>query len=149
MVGGPGESLQLALSGPGVGPVVIPVAHVPAVAGFGNTTSAPSSGFFNSGTGSSSGFGNVGGGSGWWNFASGGVGYSGVGNVGALGSGVFNLGDGVSGWVNTIPSMGSGVGNVGDGLAGLFSQGADKISVFGLGVANHGGLNVGSANVGD
>ncbi|WP_261860116.1 hypothetical protein, partial [Mycobacterium marinum] len=35
--GGPGESLQLALSGPGVGPVVIPVAHVPAVAGFGNT----------------------------------------------------------------------------------------------------------------
>ncbi|WP_261880031.1 hypothetical protein, partial [Mycobacterium marinum] len=47
MVGGPGESLQLALSGPGVGPVVIPVAHVPAVAGFGNTTSAPSSGFFN------------------------------------------------------------------------------------------------------
>ncbi|ETZ96321.1 hypothetical protein I547_7769 [Mycobacterium kansasii 824] len=51
----------------------------------------------------------------WWVF--------GCGNVGVLGFGVLNLGDGVSGWFNTIPSMGSGVGNVGEQLAGLFSAG--------------------------
>ncbi|WP_251990950.1 hypothetical protein, partial [Mycobacterium tuberculosis] len=33
---------------------------LPAVPGFGNTTGAPSSGFFNSGAGGVSGFGNVG-----------------------------------------------------------------------------------------
>ncbi|WP_428842054.1 hypothetical protein, partial [Mycobacterium intermedium] len=61
----------------------------------------------------------------------------------------MNLGDQVSGWGNTIVSLGSGVGNVGDQMAGLFSQGADKISLASLGFANHGGLNLGSANLGD
>ncbi|ETZ96588.1 pentapeptide repeats family protein [Mycobacterium kansasii 732] len=74
---------------------------------------------------------------------------SGVGNVGVLGSGVLNLGDGVSGWFNTIPSMGSGVGNVGEQLAGLFSAGPGGPSVFNLGLGNQGGLNLGHANVGD
>ncbi|MGV0623880.1 hypothetical protein ABVK32_28725, partial [Mycobacterium kansasii] len=132
-VGG-GQSLQLGFSGPGVGPVVIPVLQVAAGPGVGNSTGVPSSGFFNSGVGGASGFGNVGGGSGWWNVGR----SSGVGNVGVLGSGVLNLGDGVSGWFNTVPSMGSGVGNVGEQLAGLFSAGPGGPSVFNLGLGNQG-----------
>ncbi|BCI85774.1 hypothetical protein NIIDMKKI_09800 [Mycobacterium kansasii] len=83
-VGGAGESLQLGISGPGVGPVVIPVLQVAAGPGVGNSTGGVSSGFFNSGSGSASGFGNVGGGSGWWNFG----GSSGAGNVGCWVRGV-------------------------------------------------------------
>ncbi|MGV7563464.1 PPE family protein, partial [Mycobacterium kansasii] len=54
-VGGAGESLQLGISGPGVGPVVIPVLQVAAGPGVGNSTGGVSSGFFNSGSGSASG----------------------------------------------------------------------------------------------
>ncbi|WP_415823701.1 PPE domain-containing protein, partial [Mycobacterium basiliense] len=43
-----------------IGPVPIQGINVPAVPGFGNTTVAPSSGFFNSGAGGVSGFGNFG-----------------------------------------------------------------------------------------
>lgn len=51
-----------------IGDIPIPIIDVPAVPGFGNTTTAPSSGFFNTGGGGGSGFANVGAGtSGWWN----------------------------------------------------------------------------------
>ncbi|MGV7524089.1 PPE family protein, partial [Mycobacterium kansasii] len=53
-VGGPGESLQLDISGPALGPVVIPVLQVAAGPGVGNSTGVPSSGFFNSGVGGAS-----------------------------------------------------------------------------------------------
>ncbi|MEQ6326436.1 PPE domain-containing protein, partial [Mycobacterium canetti] len=43
-----------------LGPINLNPIHNPAVPGFGNTTGAPSSGFFNSGAGGVSGFGNVG-----------------------------------------------------------------------------------------
>ncbi|MCV7194881.1 hypothetical protein H7J74_00040, partial [Mycobacterium angelicum] len=49
LVDGP---LHLVLSGPGVGPVVVPVWHVGAGPGFGNAAGVSSSGFFNSGGGS-------------------------------------------------------------------------------------------------
>ncbi len=53
-----------------LGPIHIKLIDVPAVPGFGNSTSAPSSGFFNSGAGGVSGFGNFGSNmSGWFNQA--------------------------------------------------------------------------------
>ncbi|WP_264033454.1 pentapeptide repeat-containing protein, partial [Mycobacterium riyadhense] len=51
-----------------LGPINLNPIHNPAVPGFGNSTSAPSSGFFNSGAGGVSGFGNFGSNmSGWFN----------------------------------------------------------------------------------
>jgi PPE-repeat protein len=99
-------------------------------AGFGNTTSSPSSGFFNSGAGAGSGLYNSGGGdSGAGNS---GTGNSGFANVGGSLSGVANAntngsgsqGSGVRNTVlESVPAMVSGVGNVAsaDGdLAGWF-----------------------------
>ncbi|BCI85775.1 hypothetical protein NIIDMKKI_09810 [Mycobacterium kansasii] len=60
---------------------------------------------------------------------------------------MLNLGDGVSGWFNTIPSMGSGVGNVGSSWRGC-SRRVRGPSVFNVGFGNQGGLNLGHANVG-
>ncbi|MCY0611254.1 hypothetical protein OVV29_37655, partial [Klebsiella pneumoniae] len=74
-----------------LGPVHILI-DLPAVPGFGNTTGAPSSGFFNSGAGGVSGFGNVGAMvSGGWNQAPSALlgGGSGVFNAGTLHSGVL------------------------------------------------------------
>ncbi len=87
-----------------VGPILINGVNIPATPGFGNTTTAPSSGFFNSGDGGVSGFGNFGAGSsGWWNQAQTEVAGAGSGfaNFGSLGSGVLNFGSGVSGLYNT------------------------------------------------
>ncbi|MCQ4365756.1 PPE family protein, partial [Mycobacterium gordonae] len=68
-LGGPGYTTYGGISGT-VGPIDIPLFSIPAGPGIGNTTGAPSSGFFNSGSGSSSGFFNVGAGSsGWQNMA--------------------------------------------------------------------------------
>ena len=53
-----------------IGAIQVPSVNVPAVPGFGNTTTTPSSGFFNTGAGGGSGFGNFGAGvSGFWNQA--------------------------------------------------------------------------------
>ncbi|MGV0484197.1 hypothetical protein, partial [Mycobacterium kansasii] len=85
VLGGPMTSIDINIDA-GVGPVYFSLIDIPAAPGFGNSTSSPSSGFFNSGTGSVSGFGNFGvNSSGWVNFGSG---SSGVQNVGALQSGL-------------------------------------------------------------
>ncbi|WP_373169697.1 hypothetical protein, partial [Mycobacterium marinum] len=74
-----------------IGPVEVPIIDIPATPGFGNTTTNPSSGFFNTGDGSVSGFGNFAARtSGFLNVGSG---SSGVQNLGALQSGLANLGD--------------------------------------------------------
>ncbi|WP_042756043.1 hypothetical protein, partial [Mycobacterium tuberculosis] len=98
-----------------------------------NSTTTPSSGFFNSGDGSASGFGNVGPGiSGLWNQVPNALqgGVSGIYNVGQLASGVANLGNTVSGFNNTstvghlTAAFNSGVNNIGQMLLGFFSPGA-------------------------
>ncbi|AMC52552.1 PPE family protein PPE56 [Mycobacterium tuberculosis variant bovis BCG] len=143
-----------------IGPITIQGLHIPAAPGVGNTTTAPSSGFFNSGAGGVSGFGNVGAGSsGWWNQAPSallGAG-SGVGNVGTLGSGVLNLGSGISGFYNTsvlpfgTPAAVSGIGNLGQQLSGVSAAGTTLRSMLAgnLGLANVGNFNTGFGNVGD
>ncbi|ARG68626.1 hypothetical protein B1T47_05740, partial [Mycobacterium kansasii] len=81
ILGGPIDALVIHTAG-GIGPARLSFIDIPAAPGFGNSTSSPSSGFFNSGMGSVSGFGNFGvNSSGWVNFGSG---SSGVQNVGAL-----------------------------------------------------------------
>ncbi|MBL7661049.1 hypothetical protein INQ28_32695, partial [Escherichia coli] len=68
----------------GVDAINIPIIHIPATPGFGNSTGGLSSGFFNSGAGSASGFGNFGGAaSGFMNLVSTTSGMSGFLNVGA------------------------------------------------------------------
>ncbi|OBJ88957.1 PPE family protein, partial [Mycobacterium asiaticum] len=97
VLGGPGYTTFGGIIGT-VGPIDIPLFSIPAGPGIGNTSGAPSSGFFNSGSGSSSGFFNLGAGSsGWQNV---GLGASGVGNVGDLASGMRNLGNSISGAFN-------------------------------------------------
>ncbi|WP_261864775.1 hypothetical protein, partial [Mycobacterium marinum] len=93
-IGGPTTSIDIGIGGT-LGPAKITIIDIPAAPGFGNSTTSPSSGFFNSGDGSVSGFGNFGDHtSGLVNFGSG---NSGAQNVGALQSGLANLGDTVSG----------------------------------------------------
>ncbi|AJP81612.1 hypothetical protein K651_19600, partial [Mycobacterium tuberculosis] len=143
-----------------VGPILINGVNIPATPGFGNTTTAPSSGFFNSGDGGVSGFGNFGAGSsGWWNQAQTEVAGAGSGfaNFGSLGSGVLNFGSGVSGLYNTgglppgTPAVVSGIGNVGEQLSGLSSAGTalNQSLIINLGLADVGSVNVGFGNVGD
>ncbi|WP_142926617.1 hypothetical protein, partial [Mycobacterium marinum] len=97
-IGGPTTSIDIGIGGT-LGPAKITIIDIPAAPGFGNSTTSPSSGFFNSGDGSVSGFGNFGDHtSGLVNFGSG---NSGAQNVGALQSGLANLGDTVSGAFNT------------------------------------------------
>ncbi|WP_031740984.1 hypothetical protein, partial [Mycobacterium tuberculosis] len=136
-----------------LGPVHILI-DLPAVPGFGNTTGAPSSGFFNSGAGGVSGFGNVGAMvSGGWNQAPSALlgGGSGVFNAGTLHSGVLNFGSGMSGLFNTsvlglgAPALVSGLGSVGQQLSGLLASGTALHQ--GL-VLNFGLADVGLGNVG-
>ncbi|EUA92541.1 PPE FAMILY domain protein [Mycobacterium ulcerans str. Harvey] len=101
------------------------LARHPVARGFGNSTSAPSSGFFNSGTGTASGFGNVGANnSGFWNTGFGDIGSSGLQNYGQQLSGWANLGNTVSGWYNSstadLPTAAnlSGLFNIGTELSG-------------------------------
>ncbi|WP_193322340.1 PPE family protein, partial [Mycobacterium tuberculosis] len=142
-----------------LGPVHILI-DLPAVPGFGNTTGAPSSGFFNSGAGGVSGFGNVGAMvSGGWNQAPSALlgGGSGVFNAGTLHSGVLNFGSGMSGLFNTsvlglgAPALVSGLGSVGQQLSGLLASGTalHQGLVLNFGLADVGLGNVGLGNVGD
>lgn len=100
-----------------VGPITVPVIHIPAAPGFGSFTTDPSSGFFNTGGGGESGIGNFG------------VNNSGFLNFGALQSGMANLGNTISGFYNTsalgllTPGLVSGVGNIGREVAGFFNAG--------------------------
>ncbi|KCO70818.1 PPE family protein [Mycobacterium tuberculosis] len=141
-----------------LGPVHILI-DLPAVPGFGNTTGAPSSGFFNSGAGGVSGFGNVGAMvSGGWNQAPSALlgGGSGVFNAGTLHSGVLNFGSGMSGLFNTsvlglgAPALVSGLGSVGQQLSGLLASGTalHQGLVLNFGLADVGLGNVGFGNVG-
>ncbi len=101
-----------------LGPVHILI-DLPAVPGFGNTTGAPSSGFFNSGAGGVSGFGNVGAMvSGGWNQAP----YTGSFNAGQANTGGFNPGSVNTGWLNTGDTN-TGVANSGDVNTGAFISG--------------------------
>ncbi|REM93309.1 PPE family protein, partial [Mycobacterium tuberculosis] len=69
-VGGPTTAINISATA-GLGPITIPIIDIPAAPGIGNSTTSPSSGFFNTGAGTASGFGNVGGNtSGLWNLAS-------------------------------------------------------------------------------
>ncbi|WP_265349288.1 pentapeptide repeat-containing protein, partial [Mycobacterium tuberculosis] len=138
----------------------IPLINIPTTPGIGNTTTVPSSGFFNTGAGGGSGFGNFGANmSGWWNQAHtalAGAG-SGIANVGTLHSGVLNLGSGLSGIYNTstlplgTPALVSGLGNVGDHLSGLLASnvGQNPITIVNIGLANVGNGNVGLGNIGN
>ncbi|CKT28477.1 PPE family protein [Mycobacterium tuberculosis] len=141
-----------------LGPVHILI-DLPAVPGFGNTTGAPSSGFFNSGAGGVSGFGNVGAMvSGGWNQAPSALlgGGSGVFNAGTLHSGVLNFGSGMSGLFNTsvlglgAPALVSGLGSVGQQLSGLLASGTalHQGLVLNFGLADVGLGNVGFGNAG-
>ncbi|WP_459758592.1 pentapeptide repeat-containing protein, partial [Mycobacterium riyadhense] len=143
VVGGDTTSLVADVGGT-VGGITVPVFHMSAEPGFGNTTDAPSSGFFNSGDGSASGFGNVGDRlSGFWNNASQASGFK---NVGSLLSGLTNMGDSLSGIANTsvLGLASSGVGNSGENLSGVFFNGG----LANLGVGNFGLADVGVGNVG-
>ncbi len=148
-VGGPTTTIDGNLTGM-VGGVSIPLIKIPAAPGFGNSTTSPSSGFFNAGAGTASGFGNFGGGaSGFWNLASATSGLSGFGNVGALGSGVANVGNTISGLYNTstsnlaTPAFNSGLLH----HAGLLHHSVGTMTLN-FGLANVGGNNVGGANAG-
>ncbi|MHA7652809.1 PPE family protein, partial [Mycobacterium sp. ML5] len=100
-IGGPNTAIAMNFAGALEGRT-IPILSIPGGPGFGNATTGPSSGFFNSGTGSSSGFGNFGpGNSGWQNVSTAALGNSGLQNMGALQSGVANLGNSISGFYNT------------------------------------------------
>ncbi|NLP98659.1 hypothetical protein HGO75_23430, partial [Mycobacterium tuberculosis] len=93
---GPDPLIDIAGTG-GLLPIKIPLIDIPAAPGFGNSTTTPSSGFFNAGTGTVSGVGNVGSNSsGFFNLTSGSSGISGVQNFGELISGGFNFGNTVS-----------------------------------------------------
>ncbi|WP_373877708.1 pentapeptide repeat-containing protein, partial [Mycobacterium kiyosense] len=171
VIGGPDIALSLA-GGGGIGPIKIPVIDLGGAPGYGNSTTNPSSGFFNSGAGGSSGFGNVGAhNSGFLNLGTGGTGVSGYKNVGDLVSGVKNVGNTVSGWFNTsavdlaTAAHVSGFGNVGSnvsgmlsgfaisnlglGNAGSFNVGNGNLGAYNFGSANIGGQNFGFANIGD
>ncbi|WP_444308945.1 hypothetical protein, partial [Mycobacterium marinum] len=88
IIGSPTSAININ-TGQHVGPIRLSFLDIPAAPGFGNSTTSPSSGFFNSGDGSVSGFGNFGDHtSGLVNFGSG---NSGAQNVGALQSGLANL----------------------------------------------------------
>lgn len=113
-----------------VGPISVPILHIPAAPGVGNSTINPTSGFFNSGTGGGSGFFNAG------QFISGfsnqgGRFLSGVENIGQLTSGMGNIGSIVTGWYNTSTAgltgaLLSGIGNVGSRLAGFLLSGTGQ-----------------------
>nr|WP_264010349.1 pentapeptide repeat-containing protein [Mycobacterium alsense] len=117
--------LHFGTGGSTIGPISVPI-NIPE---FGNSTTAPSSGFLNSGAGGSSGFANIGAGtSGFWNSAPVGAGISGFHNFGALVSGALNLGNTVSGLSN-VSTLGpqtaaliSGIGHLGDTLSGVSSN---------------------------
>ncbi|WP_373176045.1 hypothetical protein, partial [Mycobacterium marinum] len=90
IIGSPTSAININ-TGQHVGPIRLSFLDIPAAPGFGNSTTNPSSGFFNLGQGTVSGFGNLGARtSGFLNVGSG---ISGVQNVGALQSGLANLGD--------------------------------------------------------
>nr|WP_308204413.1 hypothetical protein [Mycobacterium lacus] len=126
-----GFPLDVDMSGE-LGPITIPI-NIGGTPGFGNTTAAPSSGFFHTGGGGVSGIGNIG-------AAVSGLGnqvpdalpgtVSGFYNVGHLESGLWNLGNTISGLYNTSPAgiltsaFDSGVKNVGEKLAGFFRTGS-------------------------
>ncbi|PJE09910.1 MAG: hypothetical protein CK429_19825, partial [Mycobacterium sp.] len=115
-----------------LGPIEIPIAGFGGTPGFWNTTSLPSSGFFNIGGG---------GGSGFWNSGSGLSGFlnaisdpllgsaSGALNYGTQLSGLLNRGAGMSGVLNTstldliTQAFNSGWMNVGQRLSGLIYTG--------------------------
>ncbi len=110
------------------GPIDISIIDIPATPGFGNSTTLPSSGFFNTGGGGGSGFGNFGSASsGWFHQAAGELlgGLSGIGNSGSLASGLLNVGTDISGLFNvstldlTAPAVISGFGNLGQSLSGV------------------------------
>ncbi|MHA7653928.1 hypothetical protein ACX9NJ_29465, partial [Mycobacterium sp. ML2] len=127
-VGGDTTSLGIGITGQ-IAQITVPVFHLPAMPGIGNSTTAPSSGFFNSGGGNSSGFGNIGDTiSGLWNVGSA---VSGLENLGGnLLSGFTNLGSAMSGVGNTsalnlaVAGLISGVGNIGNRLSGLYLEGS-------------------------
>ncbi|WP_460688114.1 pentapeptide repeat-containing protein, partial [Mycobacterium bourgelatii] len=134
-------------------PSDIRLIHFPATPGIGNTSTTPSSGFFNSGAGGGSGWGNVGTGmSGWWNQASSALlgTSSGYFNVGALGSGVLNWGSGLSGFYNTsalgveTPALVSGLGNFGHQVSGLLAAGSalNQSAIINIGLADVGNGNL-------
>ncbi|KQH75324.1 hypothetical protein AO501_29910 [Mycobacterium gordonae] len=127
-VGSDTTFLTVGLAG-GSGPIAVPVSRLLAMAGIGNSTTAPSSGFFNSGGGGTSGFGNIGDTiSGIFNVGSHISGFENYG--GELLSGLTNLGSAMSGIGNTssldiaVAGLISGIGNAGTRLSGLFLQGS-------------------------
>ena len=131
-IGDPDVPVLPAAIGAGIGPIRIPL-EIFSGAGFGNTGGTQSSGFFNTGGEASSGFFNSGGdNSGFFNVAQGLFGNSGLNNVGGLQSGIANLGNSISGWLNTAAlrdlfgqgAQVSGISNAGSGLAGLFRDGS-------------------------
>ncbi|WP_264991436.1 hypothetical protein, partial [Mycobacterium kiyosense] len=102
-IGNPDGSTVVTIGGTaGLGPITIPLIDLGGAPGYGNSTTNPSSGFFNSGAGGVSGFGNFGANiSGWQNAATGFGGVSGFRNVGAQQSGLLNWGNTLSGVYNT------------------------------------------------
>ncbi len=87
-----------------IGPINVPIAGFGGVPGFGNSTTLPSSGFFNTGAGGGSGFSNTGAGmSGLLNAMSDPLlgSASGFANFGTQLSGILNRGAGISGVYNT------------------------------------------------
>nr|VTP04541.1 hypothetical protein BIN_B_05580 [Mycobacterium riyadhense] len=126
-LGSDSTMLNVGIAG-NIGGITVPVFHLDAAPGYGNTTDAPSSGFFNSGDGNASGFGNVGDTiSGLWNVGSQVSGFENYG--GELLSGLTNLGNTMSGISNTnalglaVAGIVSGVNNIGSRLSGLFLNG--------------------------
>nr|WP_287041610.1 hypothetical protein [Mycobacterium sp.] len=127
-VGSDTTFLTVGLAG-GSGPITVPVSQLLPMPGIWNSTTTPSSGFFNTGLGNVSGFGNIGDTiSGLWNVGSRISGFENYG--GELLSGLTNLGSVMSGIGNTstlamaVAGLVSGVGNVGNRLSGLFLEGS-------------------------
>ncbi|AIH18767.1 hypothetical protein IQ44_16525, partial [Mycobacterium tuberculosis] len=115
-----------------IGPVSLPIFGFGGAPGFGNDTTAPSSGFFNTGGGGGSGFSNSGSGmSGVLNAISDPLlgSASGFANFGTQLSGILNRGAGISGVYNTgtlglvTSAFVSGFMNVGQQLSGLLFAG--------------------------
>ncbi|WP_042756158.1 hypothetical protein, partial [Mycobacterium tuberculosis] len=115
-----------------IGPINVPIAGFGGAPGFGNSTTLPSSGFFNTGAGGGSGFSNTGAGmSGLLNAMSDPLlgSASGFANFGTQLSGILNRGAGISGVYNTgalgvvTAAVVSGFGNVGQQLSGLLFTG--------------------------
>ncbi|CAM4433236.1 PPE family protein [third part] [Mycobacterium basiliense] len=119
-------------AGSTIGPIDISILNIPATPGFGNSTTVPSSGFFNTGGGGGSGYGNFGSAmSGWFNAISDSAlgSASGFANFGTQLSGLLNRGAGISGVYNRstldliTSAFISGFDNVGEQLSGLLFTG--------------------------